>query len=512
MLKKILILLSVAILPLQGAQYNKKIGVIYDSINPDSLTELFAFYHIYPETLHGKKAFDRAWELINKHRDLPISPLKDILLPKLDIDPFITMVTKQAGDQVPTISDQTLAMIDHISSHLHHNKLKGHTVWKKSEVQELNSPEIDLARALLIYQFGDDKKQEIRSYEAYLDLMALQILSKLPKNPTDLQIIDAISHYIFQDMRFRFPPHSMWAKEVDSYTFLSAVLDSRHGVCLGVSILYLSLAQRLNLSLQIVTPPGHIYVAYKKADGSKINIETTARGVDLPDERYLSINTCKLVERSLKEVIGMNFQNAAATEWHKKKYEEALKLYDIAKIYMPDDPLLDIFMGFNYLFIGNEEEAKKLLSRAKDHPPRDHVYPDTTLIDYLDGKTDGESIKAIYEHVDETRESILKKQDELLKMIEKWPEFREGLFHIAVTYLQLGRSKEGLEWLNKYHDLDNHNPTVEYYLGILCLNRFQFKKACEHIHRCEEILTYRGHHPKALQGLLTQLRTTAPFY
>ena len=77
---------------------------------------------------------------------------------------------------------------------------------------------------------------------------------------------------------FRFPPHSLYAKDIDVYTFLPSVLDSRRGVCLGVSILYLCLAQRLDLPLEAMTPPGHIYVRY----GEDLNIETTARGIDVP--------------------------------------------------------------------------------------------------------------------------------------------------------------------------------------------------------------------------------------
>jgi hypothetical protein len=83
--------------------------------------------------------------------------------------------------------------------------------------------------------------------------------------------------------------------------------------------------------------------------------------------------------------------------------------------------------------------------------------------------------------------------------------------HLTTKSVEV-RSKEGLEWLTKYHNLDDHNPTVEYYLGILCLNRFEFKRASRHIHRCEEILAYRDHHPQALQSLLSQLRMTAPYY
>ena len=95
-------------------------------------------------------------------------------------------------------------------------------------------------------------------------------------------------------MRFRFPPHSLHAKDIDIYTFLPSVLDGRRGVCLGVSILYLCLAQRLGLDLEIITPPGHIYVRYQSPEGEMINIETTARGIDIPSERYLGMETRKL--------------------------------------------------------------------------------------------------------------------------------------------------------------------------------------------------------------------------
>lgn len=494
-----------------AGKFEKKVSVIYDSLNPKSLTELFAFYHLYPNTLQGKRAFDNAWELINKHRDEPISPLTEIVLPDIDIDSFISFFTKQAGDQVPVITERMLSMIEHITNHLHNKKLKGHNVWTVKDVHGLKVEEVDLARALLIHQFGDDQK-EIRSYEAYLDLMALQILSKLDANPTHMQLVEAISDYIFLDMKFRFPPHSMWAKDVDHYTFLPAVLDTRHGVCLGVSILYLSLAQRLNLPLEIVTPPGHIYVAYRKSSGQILNIETTARGIDMPDGRYLSINTHSLQKRNIKEVVGLNFVNAAATEWHKKNYDMALKLYEEAKPYLPEDRLINIFMGFNYLFIGKEEEGKRLLEIAAKTPSPYEVYSDTSIHDILDGNIDGEGIKIIYQEVDETRESILKKQEELIKLSAKWPKFRDGYFHVAVTYLQLGRSKEALEWLEKYHEIDPNNPTVEYYLGILCMNRFQYNRALMHIRRCGEILKKAEHEPQAYEQLKDEFRVTAPFY
>ena len=158
-------------------------------------------------------------------------------------------------------------------------------------------------------------------------------------------------------MQFRFPPHSLYAKDIDLYTFLPSVLDSRKGVCLGVSILYLCLAQRIDLPLEIITPPGHIYVRYRNKE-SITNIETTARGINLPSDTYLGINTRKLMQRTIKEVIGMAFVNQASAVWGKEDYLTTVSLYEKSALYLPDDPLLKMFLGFNYLFIGKKRKEK----------------------------------------------------------------------------------------------------------------------------------------------------------
>ena len=140
--------------------------------------------------------------------------------------------------------------------------------------------------------------------------------------------INTINWYLFDELRLRFPPHSLYSEEIDLYTFLPSVLDSRRGVCLGVSTLYLCLAQRLNLNLEIVTPPGHIFVRY---NGGEINIETTARGIHIPTEHYLSVHTRSLQERNIKEVVGLTFFNQASALWQAGKLKEAITAYERAQ-------------------------------------------------------------------------------------------------------------------------------------------------------------------------------------
>lgn len=485
------------------------IKTLYSSLDPLSLTQHMAFYELYPETEEGKKALSHAWSLLRTAGKVKMLP--SLFLPQFDIQAIVSLVTRQPSDPAVRLKDEQLEAIDSLASQFSNRKLKGYTVWTKVEVLSLPTEEIDLCRGLLIEQFEDSKnfKDDIRQYEANLDLMALQILARLPENATHFDKIKEINRYIFQEMQFRFPPHSLYAKDIDLYTFLPSVLDSRQGVCLGVSILYLCLAQRLDLPLEIITPPGHIYVRYN--DGKKIiNIETTARGINPPSEMYLGLNTRKLEERTMKEVIGMAFFNQASVYWQRGDHELCVKLYEKALPYMPDDKLLHMFLGLNYLFIGKKVEGEKLLKPLKNHLFDFAVAPETLTTDYLLGNVSAEGIQSIFMPVDETRESIVNKQRELKKLLKKHPKFRGGILQLAVSYLQLARTGEALNVLTRYHNLDSGDPTVEYYLSIVCAERYDFNKSWEYLKRAEAITAARDHHPAALRGLRGKLRTICP--
>ncbi len=278
---------------------------------------------------------------------------------------------------------------------------------------------------------------------------------------------------------------------------------------MGVSILYLALAQRLDLPLEIITPPGHIYVRY--SNGSKIiNIETTARGIDLPSEVYLGINTRRLQQRNLKEVIGMAFINQASVFWAKQDYAKTVSLYEKAFPFLPTDPLLKMFMAVNYLFVGRNSDAIKLLREIRHMTFDESVSPESIPDDYLSSKIDVEGLKAVFLPVDETRESIVKKQKELEQILKKYPHFRAGKLHLATTWLQLGRTTEAKEILEDYHKLDPHNCIVEYYLAVLCLERLDYNQAWSYLKQTESLAFIRGHQPKALRSVRESLRRSCP--
>ncbi len=478
---------------------------LYSTLDPTSVAQHFAFYELYPETPEGRTALKAAWELL-AGGCADCTP--DMRFPTVDARPVIALVNRSTSGS-PMLDEQQLGAIERLAKHLPNRKLKGNSVWSWNELVALQPEEIDLGRGLLIAE-GTLDRNKIRSYEASLDLMALQILARLKPDATPLEKVRVMNDYIFSELRFRFPPHSLYAKDIDLYTLLPSVIESRRGVCLGVSILYLSLAQRLNLTLEAITPPGHIYVRYRSPSGEITNIETTARGIDVPSERYLSLETRKLQLRNIKEVIGLAFMNQASVAWHQENTKLAIELYEKGCQFLPGDPLIRTFLGFQYLFSGQDVKGKELLKQVAYVLPDHLIVQDTVAEDYLAGKTDAAGIQAIFQEVDATRTSILEKQKQLAAMVAKQPKFRAGVFHLAVTYLQLGREKEALPLLEQYMTLDSKNPTVCYYLAAIHAQRLNYNAAWKYLKAAETLVHSRDHSPQALEELRSSLQQACP--
>jgi len=484
-------------------------AVIYSTLDPTSVPQHFAFYELYAHTPEGKQALKHAWSLLRGGQS---EEDPDLIWPSLDVQPIIAFVNRSALEKPIDLNEEQLAVIDKLASHLSNRKLQGYGISDLACALKLPTDEIDLARTLFLaeQQKDADGLMKARSYEASIDLMALQILARLPENPTSEQKIRGINDYIFNEMRFRFPPHSLYAKDIDIYTLLPSVLDSRRGVCLGVSILYLCLAQRLELPLQAITPPGHIYVRYVSPEGEIINIETTARGIDVPSEQYLGLETKKLQERTIREVVGLAFMNQAAVSWHREDPKTAVELYEKGQLFLPDDYLLSMFLGYNYLFIGETEKGKKLLEKIQTMTPNHMISKDTVSEDFLHKKIDAEGIQAIYSEVDDSRTSILKKQKRLTDTLAKYPLFRQGHFHLAITWLQLGRYKEALPILEHYIKLTPEDPSAHYYLSAIYAERLHYNQAWVHLKAAEEIVHKKNHTPRALKELRQNLERTCP--
>jgi len=152
------------------------------------------------------------------------------------------------------------------------------------QVLRLREDDVDLATAALIVSENWSDMVYGRRYLARLDDMALEIRNRLKRQKlkTDFRAIPVINEYLFNELDFRSiseatDPHSL---------FLHTVMDAKRGYCLSLSMLYLSIAERVGLPMYGVVVPGHFFVRYD--DGKRqFNIETTSNGGSAPDDHYI---------------------------------------------------------------------------------------------------------------------------------------------------------------------------------------------------------------------------------
>jgi len=115
------------------------------------------------------------------------------------------------------------------------------------QVLRLEADEIDLATAVLIVSEQWNKDVYARTYISKLDDMATEIRSRLETKGIKINhsAIGPINEYLFTELGFVSVPDANDPEDL----FLHSVLDRKRGYCLSLSILYLSLGERLGLPL-----------------------------------------------------------------------------------------------------------------------------------------------------------------------------------------------------------------------------------------------------------------------
>jgi len=144
--------------------------------------------------------------------------------------------------------------------------------------------------------------------------------------------------------------------------FLSGgVVARKQGNCLGLSLLWLSLAERLGVPFRGVYVPGHCFVRYE-GEGSPLNVEFAASGASWDDETYLG--KFRLAEkgpylRSLSnpEMLAVFLKSVGAAYAGKGRHAEALVLYAEAERLYPGLPDVHYNAGVSLQRLGRPDEA-----------------------------------------------------------------------------------------------------------------------------------------------------------
>jgi tetratricopeptide (TPR) repeat protein len=151
-------------------------------------------------------------------------------------------------------------------------------------VLRMSDNHIDIATAALLISQHWNPDLNIIRYRGKIDAMAWEIKDRMIKERTGTSpaALNIINDYLYKELKFK----AVSKADDPLDLFLDSVIDRRQGYCLSLSIVYLSLAERLGLPMYGVVVPGHFFVRYD--DGkNRYNIETTSDGASPPDSHYI---------------------------------------------------------------------------------------------------------------------------------------------------------------------------------------------------------------------------------
>jgi tetratricopeptide (TPR) repeat protein len=176
-----------------------------------------------------------------------------------------------------------------------------------------------------ILRFGDGDPASLVFFNHILDSTAGAINTGLRDEKNRQTALDSIRSVVYQSWKIRFDPADTLVETLLPHL----VFRNRKGACLGVSLIILMLAEKLNCPVYGVMLPEHLFCRYDD-EIKRINIEPNKDGCAHPDEYYLRRYPLEhrpwysLVNLDNKAVIGLLCHNAGVLCLKQKKYDAAL--------------------------------------------------------------------------------------------------------------------------------------------------------------------------------------------
>lgn len=145
--------------------------------------------------------------------------------------------------------------------------------------------------------FPDFDAAAEKAFEAELDRLAARVKAHLKDAAGARAAVLRANEILYGDFGMRTAKESAPGTEPPGDYFPHGVLKSKRGMCLGLSLVYLCVAERAGLPLKPAHGPQHIYLIYD--DGkTRFGIETTDRGRIFEEKDYIAKQ--KLDEATLK--------------------------------------------------------------------------------------------------------------------------------------------------------------------------------------------------------------------
>ena len=210
----------------------------------------------------------------------------------------------------------------------------------------IQEPELDLEAAR-------------REFASLLD----QTRKALAESENPNEQVAALNRVLLRDRAVSYVSNLTWRDST-----LAASLLRKKGNCLSTSVLYAVVADALNLPIKVILAPQHAFVRWELGD-DHINIETTAKGRELPDASYLEEmtdlppadmeNLAYMRPLSLEQLYGELLYNAGSYCNSQRRLVKGVRLLETAKAIAPRDAGIELSLIVGRADLTKDREAER---------------------------------------------------------------------------------------------------------------------------------------------------------
>ena len=144
----------------------------------------------------------------------------------------------------------------------------------------------DLLKAALLIAVADEEEIDVTSYIRLVERMAGDIRKTYPQDAPEQDRLKALDKYLFVDNGFHGSRFDYYHR---ANSYLNRVIDDREGLPITLSLLYMELGHRLDLTIRGVGLPGHFVVQHVHADGESQLIDVFNEGKRLSREDAIKL-------------------------------------------------------------------------------------------------------------------------------------------------------------------------------------------------------------------------------
>lgn len=182
-----------------------------------------------------------------------------------------------------------------------------------------------------------------------IDALALKLRSRFTAETTDLQKLQYLKHYFFQELHFNLNTNDYYDPE---NSYLHSLLKSRRGIPISLALLLMELGYQIGLQIRGISFPNHFLVRVTLPQGEVVMDPATGASLSKSElqsmlDPYLDAQGYRgelalplslfLRSSSPREILSRYLRNLKAVYTHQDRWERLVSIQERLVILLPEE-------------------------------------------------------------------------------------------------------------------------------------------------------------------------------